>query len=76
MPNETVELHEAPGVEELLDPLADRQLALRAVAFEVAGAAAQPDSGRFLAKVGDERTVRLPAGEKSYEVVGISYPGG
>jgi transcription elongation factor GreB len=27
------------------------------------------------AKVGDERIVRLPAGEKSYEVVTISYPG-
>jgi transcription elongation factor GreB len=27
------------------------------------------------AKVGDERVVRLPAGEKSYEVVAISYPG-
>jgi len=27
------------------------------------------------AKVGDERIVRLPAGEKSYEVVGIRYPG-
>jgi transcription elongation factor GreB len=27
------------------------------------------------AKVGDERVVRLPAGEKWYEVVGISYPG-
>ena len=26
------------------------------------------------AKVGDERTVRLPAGEKSYEVIRISYP--
>jgi len=26
------------------------------------------------AKVGDERVVRLPAGEKSYEVVGIRYP--
>ena len=26
------------------------------------------------ARVGDERTVRLPAGEKSYEVVTISYP--
>ena len=26
------------------------------------------------AKVGDERIVRLPAGEKSYEVIGISYP--
>ena len=26
------------------------------------------------ARVGDERTVRLPAGEKSYEVVAISYP--
>ena len=26
------------------------------------------------AKVGDERVVRLPAGEKSYEVVGIYYP--
>jgi transcription elongation factor GreB len=26
------------------------------------------------AKVGDERTVRLPAGEKSYEVMAISYP--
>ncbi|HET7709552.1 MAG TPA: transcription elongation factor GreB [Sphingomicrobium sp.] len=28
------------------------------------------------ARVGDERTVRLPAGEKSYEVVAISYPEG
>jgi transcription elongation factor GreB len=26
------------------------------------------------AKVGDERMVRLPAGEKSYEVMAISYP--
>ena len=26
------------------------------------------------ARVGDERTVRLPAGEKSYEVIGIAYP--
>ena len=26
------------------------------------------------AKTGDERIVRLPAGEKSYEVVGIRYP--
>ena len=26
------------------------------------------------AKVGDERVVRLPAGEKSYEIVAISYP--
>jgi transcription elongation factor GreB len=26
------------------------------------------------AKVGDERHVRLPAGEKSYEIVAISYP--
>ena len=26
------------------------------------------------AKVGDERVVRLPAGEKSYEVMAISYP--
>jgi len=26
------------------------------------------------ARVGDERIVRLPAGEKSYEVIGISYP--
>ena len=26
------------------------------------------------ARVGDERIVRLPSGEKSYEVVGISYP--
>ena len=26
------------------------------------------------AQVGDERIVRLPAGEKSYEVVAISYP--
>ncbi len=26
------------------------------------------------AKVGDERIVRLPGGEKSYEVVGIRYP--
>ena len=25
-------------------------------------------------KVGDERIVRLPAGEKSYEIVGILYP--
>jgi transcription elongation factor GreB len=28
------------------------------------------------ARVGDERVVRLPGGEKSYEVVGISYPAG
>jgi transcription elongation factor GreB len=27
------------------------------------------------AKVGDERIVRLPSGEKSYEIVRISYPG-
>jgi transcription elongation factor GreB len=27
------------------------------------------------AKVGDERIVRLPSGEKSYEVLGIRYPG-
>jgi transcription elongation factor GreB len=26
------------------------------------------------ARVGDERTVRLPAGEKSYEVMSIAYP--
>jgi transcription elongation factor GreB len=26
------------------------------------------------ARVGDERLVRLPAGEKSYEVIAISYP--
>jgi transcription elongation factor GreB len=26
------------------------------------------------AKVGDERTVRLPAGEKSYEVIAVRYP--
>jgi transcription elongation factor GreB len=26
------------------------------------------------AKVGDERVVRLPAGEKSYEVIAIRYP--
>ena len=26
------------------------------------------------AKVGDERVVRLPGGEKSYEVIAISYP--
>jgi transcription elongation factor GreB len=26
------------------------------------------------ARVGDERTVRLPAGDKSYEVVAITYP--
>jgi transcription elongation factor GreB len=26
------------------------------------------------ARVGDERIVRLPGGEKSYEVVGIAYP--
>ena len=28
------------------------------------------------ARAGDERTVRLPSGEKSYEVLTISYPGG
>ena len=28
------------------------------------------------ARAGDERTVRLPAGEKSYEVLTISYPAG
>ena len=28
------------------------------------------------ARVGDERIVRLPAGEKSYEVIAISYPDG
>ena len=27
------------------------------------------------AKVGDERAVRLPAGEKSYEILSIRYPG-
>jgi transcription elongation factor GreB len=27
------------------------------------------------AKVGEERIVRLPAGEKSYEVISVSYPG-
>jgi transcription elongation factor GreB len=27
------------------------------------------------ARVGDERTVRLPAGEKAYEIVAIRYPG-
>ena len=26
------------------------------------------------ARVGDERIVRLPSGEKSYEVIGIAYP--
>ena len=26
------------------------------------------------ARVGEERTVRLPAGEKNYEIAGISYP--
>jgi transcription elongation factor GreB len=26
------------------------------------------------AKVGDERVVSLPAGEKSYEIVAIDYP--
>ena len=26
------------------------------------------------ARVGDERTVRLPAGEKSYEILSIRYP--
>lgn len=26
------------------------------------------------ARVGDERTVRLPSGEKSYEITGIRYP--
>ena len=29
---------------------------------------------RIGARVGDERIVRLPAGEKSYEIVRISYP--
>jgi transcription elongation factor GreB len=28
------------------------------------------------AAVGDVRTVRLPAGEKEWEVLGVSYPGG
>jgi transcription elongation factor GreB len=28
------------------------------------------------ARVGDERIVRLPAGEKSYEVIAIDYPAG
>ena len=28
------------------------------------------------ARVGDERVVRLPAGEKSYEIIGINYPEG
>ena len=27
------------------------------------------------ARVGDERVVRLPSGEKSYEVIRIDYPG-
>ena len=27
------------------------------------------------ARIGEERTVRLPAGEKSYEVMAITYPG-
>lgn len=27
------------------------------------------------ARVGDERAVRLPSGEKSYEILAISYPG-
>ena len=27
------------------------------------------------ARVGDERTVRLPSGERSFEVIAISYPG-
>lgn len=27
------------------------------------------------ARIGDQRNVRLPAGEKSYEVVSIAYPG-
>lgn len=27
------------------------------------------------AKIGDERTVRLPSGEKSYEIIAIRYPG-
>ena len=26
------------------------------------------------ARVGDERTVRLPVGDKNYEIVGLSYP--
>jgi transcription elongation factor GreB len=28
------------------------------------------------ANVGDQRIVRLPAGEKNYEVIAITYPGG
>ena len=28
------------------------------------------------AKVGDERVVELPAGERSYEVIAIAYPAG
>ena len=27
------------------------------------------------ARVGDERLVRLPSGEKSYEIMSIRYPG-
>ncbi len=27
------------------------------------------------ARIGDERVVRLPTGEKSYEIIAISYPG-
>ena len=27
------------------------------------------------ARLGDERIVRLPSGEKSYEILGIRYPG-
>jgi transcription elongation factor GreB len=28
------------------------------------------------ARIGDERTVRLPVGEKSYEILAIRYPAG
>ena len=35
----------------------------------------EDDNRRRLTIVGDERVVRLPAGEKSYEVMAISYPG-
>ena len=64
--------------------LADEQDARRTVTI-VGGDEADATAGRIGwsaplakaligAKVGDEREVRLPAGEKSYEVVTIRYP--
>ena len=44
-----------PGIEQRVDALANRQLALLAVAFEVARAAALARRGHALAQLGDER---------------------